>query len=121
MKTGPLLPAITILSPGCYPLDTVTSTYGTLPEAHADRLFVRGWLLDILPPSSHRTSNNLARNTSTGEFSFAQAEALCRAEGLLALRLEVNDDNERARGIYERAGYRAHPRRLMTLWLDAAA
>ncbi|KRA70750.1 hypothetical protein ASD78_18170 [Lysobacter sp. Root667] len=78
-------------------------------------------MLDILPPSSHRTSNNLARNTSTGEFSFAQAEALCRAEGLLALRLEVNDDNERARGIYERAGYRAHPRRLMTLWLDAAA
>ena len=38
-------------------------------------------------------------------------------ERMDALRLEVNDDNAHARGIYERAGYIAHPRRLMTLWL----
>ncbi|MGH8082034.1 MAG: GNAT family N-acetyltransferase [Lysobacter sp.] len=49
--------------------------------------------------------------------ALAEVEALCRAEGLDALRLEVNDDNAHARGIYERAGYAAHPRRLMTLWL----
>lgn len=49
--------------------------------------------------------------------ALAEVEALCRAEGLDALRLEVNDDNAHARGIYERAGYIAHPRRLMTLWL----
>ncbi|MEI2454813.1 MULTISPECIES: GNAT family N-acetyltransferase [Lysobacter] len=49
--------------------------------------------------------------------ALAEIEALCRAEGLGALRLEVNDDNAHARGIYERAGYRAHPRRLMTKWL----
>lgn len=51
--------------------------------------------------------------------ALAEVEALCRAEGLDALRLEVNDDNAHARGIYERAGYVAHPRRLMTLWLQA--
>ena len=49
--------------------------------------------------------------------ALAEVEALCRAEGLDALRLEVNDDNAHARGIYERAGYIAHPRRLMTLRL----
>lgn len=49
--------------------------------------------------------------------ALGEAEALCRSEGLDALRLEVNDDNAHARGIYERAGYVAHPRRLMTLWL----
>ena len=59
------------------------------------------------------------RGAGLAKRALAEAEALCRAEGLLALRLEVNDDNERARGIYERAGYHAHPRRLMTRWLDA--
>lgn len=49
--------------------------------------------------------------------ALAEIETLCRAEGLDALRLEVNDDNAHARGIYERAGYAAHPRRLMTKWL----
>ncbi|UHQ24926.1 GNAT family N-acetyltransferase [Lysobacter sp. 5GHs7-4] len=58
------------------------------------------------------------RGAGLAKRALAEAEALCRAEGLRALRLEVNDDNERARGIYERAGYRAHPRRLMTRWLD---
>lgn len=58
------------------------------------------------------------RGAGLAKRALAEAEALCRSEGLLTLRLEVNDDNERARGIYERAGYRAHPRRLMTRWLD---
>lgn len=58
------------------------------------------------------------RGAGLAKRALAEAEALCRAEGLLALRLEVNDDNGRARGIYERAGYETHPRRLMTRWLD---
>ncbi|KRA20329.1 MULTISPECIES: GNAT family N-acetyltransferase [unclassified Lysobacter] len=60
------------------------------------------------------------RGAGLAKRALAEAEALCRAEGLRALRLEVNDDNERARGIYERAGYTAHARRLMTRWLDAS-
>lgn len=59
------------------------------------------------------------RGAGLAKRALAEAEALCRAEGLLALRLEVNDDNAHARGIYERAGYTAHARRLMTRWLTA--
>jgi hypothetical protein len=56
--------------------DVVTSRYRTLAAARADNLFKRGWLPDILPPSSHsiRTSNNLDLNTSEGEFSFLSSE-----------------------------------------------
>lgn len=73
-------------------------------------------LLDELFVLPEHRGSGLARR------ALAEAEVLCRREGLAALRLEVNDDNERARGLYERVGYRAHPRRLMTRWLhdDAA-
>ncbi|WP_235318649.1 hypothetical protein [Lysobacter sp. A03] len=61
---------------GCAPT-TVTSRYVTLDEAKADRLFERGWLPDILPPSTNtiRTENDLDLNLSEGEFSFVPAEA----------------------------------------------
>jgi hypothetical protein len=60
----------------CSP-DTVTSRYATLAAARADRLFERGWLPDLLPPSTVRirTSNNLDLGTSSGEFHFAPAQA----------------------------------------------
>lgn len=54
-----------------------------------------------------------------GRLALARVDALCREEGLRAVRLEVADGNPRARGLYERSGYRMHPRRLMTRWLDA--
>jgi hypothetical protein len=59
---------------GC---DTVTSRYGTLEEAREDRLFERGWLPDVLPPSTTeiRTKNQLDLNWSEGEFSFRPSEA----------------------------------------------
>lgn len=60
------------------------------------------------------------RGAGLAKRALAEAEALCRAEGLDALRLEVNDDNLRARALYERTGYVAHPRRLMTLWLNSS-
>ena len=61
---------------GCA-LDTVTSRYATLEEARADRLFERGWLPEVLPPSTTkiRTENELDLNVSEGEFSFEPAEA----------------------------------------------
>ena len=57
-------------------LDTVTSRYANLEEARADRLFERGWLPDVLPPSTTqiRTSNELDLNLSEGEFSFNPGE-----------------------------------------------
>ena len=58
------------------PSDVVMSNYRSLEAARADRLFDRGWLPDILPPSAHsiRTSNNLDLNTSEGQFSFSASE-----------------------------------------------
>jgi hypothetical protein len=57
--------------------DTVESNYGTLVEARADRLFERGWLPDILPPSTRdiTTRNQLDLNYSTGGFSFDPSDA----------------------------------------------
>ncbi|PJK12213.1 GNAT family N-acetyltransferase [Lysobacteraceae bacterium NML120232] len=37
-----------------------------------------------------------------------------------AIRLEVSDDNPKARDIYQRSGYRMQPRRLMSQWLELA-
>jgi hypothetical protein len=56
--------------------DVVTDHYATLTDARADSLFERGWLPDILPPSSHdiRTSNDVATNFSSGEFHFSPQE-----------------------------------------------
>ena len=56
--------------------DVVTSHYKSLQDARSDNLFERGWLPDVLPPSSHDidVSNNLDRNTSVGEFSFSPSE-----------------------------------------------
>ena len=38
--------------------DVVTSKYATLADARNDRLFERGWLPDILPPSTREISVN---------------------------------------------------------------
>ena len=56
--------------------DSVASHYETLEEARADRLFERGWLPDVLPPSSYdiTVENDLDLNTSQGEFSFSPSE-----------------------------------------------
>ncbi len=66
-----LLCALAIL--GC---DTVSHRYPTLDDARKDRLFERGWLPDILPPSAKNiyTENNLDVNTSEGEFYFDFAD-----------------------------------------------
>lgn len=59
-----------------FPGDVVTKRYASLTDARADQLFERGWLPDILPPSTHNicTSNNLDLSVSTGQFSFTPLE-----------------------------------------------
>lgn len=59
------------------------------------------------------------RGTGVGKKSLEFVEALCRSEGIEAVRLEVERQNERARALYRRAGYREHDRHLMTKWLKA--
>lgn len=48
------------------------------------------------------------------------AAATARAAGVRALHLEVDHANPDAARLYERLGYKPHPRHLMTKWLDAA-
>lgn len=60
---------------GCHTY-VAENRYPTLAEAKADRLFERGWLPDVLPPSSVdiHTVNNLDASTSTGSFRFMPSE-----------------------------------------------
>jgi len=69
-------PVVAIAALSLFGCDVVTSRYATLNDARRDRLFERGWLPDILPPSTRdiRVSNNVDVNTSEGEFSFDPAE-----------------------------------------------
>ena len=57
-------------------IEAVRKNYASLAEAKADRLFERGWLPDVLPPSARdiQTSNNLDLNTSEGRFSYLASE-----------------------------------------------
>jgi len=57
--------------------EVVEHRYPTLADARADHLFERGWLPDVLPPSSVdiRTVNNLDVDTSSGSFGFQPSEA----------------------------------------------
>ncbi|MBU8976120.1 GNAT family N-acetyltransferase [Lysobacter sp. MMG2] len=61
------------------------------------------------------------RGGGVGKRALAEVEAVCRAEGLRCVRLEVSDDNPLAREIYRRSGYAENPRRLMTKWLSGAS
>jgi hypothetical protein len=64
---------IPLLAAAC---DSRESRYPTLQDARADRLFERGWLPDMLPPSASDivTVNNLDLNRSRGQFSFTPPE-----------------------------------------------
>jgi GNAT superfamily N-acetyltransferase len=55
-----------------------------------------------------------ARGQGLGTLALEVAEAACREAGIHALHLEVEHVNARARALYERTGYQAHDRHLMT-------
>lgn len=57
------------------------------------------------------------RGGGIGARALALAEEHCRREGIAALRLEVHQENRRALALYERNGFEAHDRYLMTKWL----
>lgn len=58
------------------------------------------------------------RSRGVGRQVLARLAGVCRDLGLTALRLEVARMNQGARRLYERAGFAAHDRDLMTLWLQ---
>jgi GNAT superfamily N-acetyltransferase len=55
-----------------------------------------------------------ARGKGLGTLALEFAESACREAGIHALHLEVEHVNARARALYERSGYVAHERHLMT-------
>jgi GNAT superfamily N-acetyltransferase len=57
------------------------------------------------------------RGRGFGAQALRIAEEHCRRHGIGALHLEVERENARARALYERSGYKAHDRYLMTRWL----
>ncbi|MFL6234280.1 MAG: GNAT family N-acetyltransferase [Thermoanaerobaculia bacterium] len=57
------------------------------------------------------------RGQGIGAQALALAEEHCRRNGIEALRLEVHHENHRALALYERNGFEAHDRYLMTKWL----
>jgi len=56
------------------------------------------------------------RGQGFGAQALTIAEEHCRRKGISALHLEVERENPRARALYERNGYKAHDRFLMTRW-----
>jgi ribosomal protein S18 acetylase RimI-like enzyme len=57
------------------------------------------------------------RGRGLGARALARAEEHCRRHRISALRLEVHQENRRALALYERNGFEAHDRYLMTKWL----
>ena len=55
-----------------------------------------------------------SRGLGLGAYALQLAEEACREAGIHALHLEVEHVNARARALYERSGYQAHDRHLMT-------
>lgn len=58
-----------------------------------------------------------ARGQGVGSLLLDAAEMACRARGIHALHLESGHANPDATRLYERRGFRAHERHLMTKWL----
>jgi len=57
------------------------------------------------------------RGHGIGKASIEFAAEVCRGVGIATLHLEVERGNERALGLYRRAGFRDHDRYLLTKWL----
>lgn len=58
------------------------------------------------------------RGGGLGRRAMEQAVRACRAQGICALRLEVEHRNTAAQAFYRRLGFHAHERHLMTRWID---
>lgn len=57
------------------------------------------------------------RGRGLGTAAVRHLESECAREGIAALLLEANLNNEKATRLYRRLGFHEHPRRLMTLWV----
>ncbi|MEK9135950.1 MAG: N-acetyltransferase [Bacteroidota bacterium] len=58
------------------------------------------------------------RGRGVGKRVLACVHEFCAAQGIRALRLEVEHENIQAQSLYRKAGFKEHSRHLMTKWLD---
>ncbi len=74
IRSSILLILAVVALPGCD--ESVSLAYATKADAEAERVFARGWLPAIIPPSSRQISmkNDLDLNLSNGEFKFEAAD-----------------------------------------------
>jgi ribosomal protein S18 acetylase RimI-like enzyme len=85
--------------------------YAVLTLGYSLEFGGRFWLLDELFIRDEQ------RGRGVGGQVLRRIEEAGRALGLHAIRLEVSRTNGRAQDLYRRAGFAAHDRDLMTLWL----
>lgn len=57
------------------------------------------------------------RGMGIAKRAMEEVETLCLARGIHAIRLEVAKTNVRARQVYQKAGFKAEERDLMTKWI----
>jgi ribosomal protein S18 acetylase RimI-like enzyme len=86
--------------------------YAVLTLGYSLEFGGRFWVLDELFIRDEH------RGQGVGGQVLRRIEEMARALGLHAVRLEVSRSNGRARELYRRAGFEAHDRDLMTLWLE---
>ena len=92
--------------------ETEVMGYAVLTLGYSLEFGGRFWVLDEL--FIHETY----RGRGAGGQVLRRIEEMGRALGLHAIRLEVGRTNLRAQDLYRRAGFEAHDRDLMTLWLE---
>jgi ribosomal protein S18 acetylase RimI-like enzyme len=89
------------------PVGYFVVTFGYSLEFHGKAAF----LDEIHIRASHR-------GMGTGKRALAYVHDYCAAQGIKALRLEVEHENTQAHKLYTKAGFKDHTRHLMTKWLD---
>lgn len=95
---------VLLLVPACLVAgcdESVRLIYFNRADAEAEDRFARGWLPEIIPPSSREISmrNNLDLNTSTGEFSFDPSDYDAFVSQLE--RVPSRDEGEFSAYVYE--------------------
>lgn len=106
LLSRPELGLVLLLSHAGQPIGYLALTFGFSLEFHG-----RYALLDEV------YLNPAMRGRGWGKHALQLAARVAREHGIVALRLEVNETNARARSLYLNAGFQDNRRHLFTRWL----
>ena len=99
--------SVWLIEEGDYPVGYFVVTYWYSLEFHGKAAF-----LDELHIGAGY------RGRGIGKRALAFIHEYCASQGVRALRVEVENANIHAFSLYNKSGFREHPRHLMTKWLD---